>query len=137
MYYIIIYYKRGCYLISIGRTWLQFYNDLCNADSLVIFMFILIFLYAPDTFASQLNCHYRIAIIRLMVLCRGASPPYPHWGLKPQTPAITLHSMLLWCDCERRFSSCEFDRMVISIWNVFNSMRSVDSPHFYSKKIKI
>ena len=24
-----------------------------------------------------------------MVLCRGASPPYPHWGLRPQTPAIS------------------------------------------------
>ena len=38
----ILFYERGYYLISIGRTWLQLYNDLCNANSLVIVMFILI-----------------------------------------------------------------------------------------------
>ena len=28
-----------------------------------------------------------------MVLCRGASPPYPHWGLRPQTPAISAYEV--------------------------------------------
>ena len=80
--FIVQYQGNSITLLALVELLLQFYNDLCNANSLVIVMFILIFFYAPDTFATQLNWNYYL-IIRLMVLCRGASPPLPPLGAAP------------------------------------------------------
>ena len=68
-----------------------------------------------------------------MVLCRGASPPYPHWGLRPQTPANSAVCIKLFLEVN---NSDSLIKKNLKLCKILKTQKNPKKPEKTKKNLK-